>query len=333
MRLFRSGIEKLDNLSSADAQRLRGQGIDSLDALWTAIGRNFDTGISDLAASTGIPPDRLLALITGLGVEEAKTSVGLSPKRLWLEGSIVLGVLLLVLLTLRSVGHNGWMPASLRLSSDVLAAARDLEPGHPLVPADYITARLPKDSHSLTITDTVEGLSVARAVQAGRPLRREDLLQYTLTAARDLPAETVITRDAVTMAWTAYEPDVALRVDRVLGHRLRHAVRKDQPIRVDFAPDLPPEKGRITLNLTCGPNAISPDVKPGSLVSLFLARKDGKSAAPFVVSGAKLLAVNRVGDANAVTVAVRPAEVKAIVTRLGACEVYVMPPMPPAGGK
>jgi hypothetical protein len=73
--------------------------------VWQRVGQDFDTGIADLAREANTTPDRLIALLTAEGKEEARTGER-GVRAYWLEALLVIGVLVGVVLLARATGRE-----------------------------------------------------------------------------------------------------------------------------------------------------------------------------------------------------------------------------------
>src|SRR5207244_9610206 len=65
-------IAALPGIDQLEAVQLFDQQIRSLNSLWSAIGHNYPTGVSDLAEKTGINEKHLREIIAEQGIIEAK---------------------------------------------------------------------------------------------------------------------------------------------------------------------------------------------------------------------------------------------------------------------
>ncbi len=78
-------------------------GFETVDDLWTAVGKDADHGIDAVAEATGIDPARLVDLLTNDGEDRAGRR-GRWLERNWLEVAAAIGLVLLAVLAVRALG-------------------------------------------------------------------------------------------------------------------------------------------------------------------------------------------------------------------------------------
>lgn len=237
-------VPRLEGLTdAADTLRLKlhGQKVGCADDLWARVGLDSDTGIADLSEAAGVPHAELLDLLARQAKWEFEKRGGKKParfiravKRHWLDVAVVLAALSILLLFLRATGVLSPLPYPIGLSGCVLVTARQLEPGRVLGEGDLTAARLPREYYHFDETADVRGLVLAQGLKLGEPLRHEHLMRLQVVAAKDLPADTILSCHDFGYAWTPYHADAALDYGPLVEGRLNRALAKGQVVEPKF---------------------------------------------------------------------------------------------------
>jgi hypothetical protein len=183
-----TSIAKLKGIASQEAERLKGQGIKSIDDLWERIGQDPDHGIEALAAQAGIDDDRLTDLLAEQAVHESRPGIGTWLERHMLEWALIAAFLALVLSAVlsRSMTTDA-APKELVVASEV-----GLSAFHLIGAGDVRLVEGPAEPGTFTSSKDVEGRYSFQAIPAGVPLRSEQLSAVRLSP-QDLDGRQILT--------------------------------------------------------------------------------------------------------------------------------------------
>jgi flagella basal body P-ring formation protein FlgA len=252
-------------ITQPEAEALRNARISTDEQLWALLGNDFksdafDANINRVSADKKVGIPTLYKVLSAESVVKSKAEYDPFLRRNWLL--LVLGittVLLLCGLGARALGFLQGVPQPLGLQDYVVLAARDLEVGRTLQPADIYTALLLPQPGFFTTTDIkmeqMHGWILARGVQGQRPLRFQDVLRPQVIAVRDLPVGEIIARDAVSLSWTTYHPKALTLVSAAIGRTTQHGLRS----------------GEVVLNQAVGGNPVvvqSVEIAAGATVTV-----------------------------------------------------------------
>ena len=231
---------ELDGITDDDITKLRLQGITEIDSLWSRIGEDFDRGIDKLSGAALIDRNHLVDILAGEADREARETPGGKLKRIWPDTILILFALLLLVLALRALGGGRFLASPLGLRGSALIAVRNLEAGRVLRSSDLQTAPVSSDEGYFQATDQIEGLILSRPVLRHQPIRFGDVLRLQVVTEKDMPQESVISSDAVSLKWSNYQPDAALRLDVVVGHKALRAMRSGDVVVSQFVEPISP---------------------------------------------------------------------------------------------
>jgi hypothetical protein len=268
-------ISNLEGINSSETDKLCRANIKTVEGFLSQIA---DYGFTFVSINTGIKPDRLIELMppdhvqisllpdTLLESLAARVLREAPPDDPWLrrcgfglhrfargfrgnwEGwqenlplfALVAGLLLLVALTLRGAGRLQWLPAPLGLHDSALVTANPMESGVVLKAGDLYPVLLPAENDYFKPDVNLEGLILAQSKSGQTPLRFRDVLRQQVIAVKDIQANVIIQKEDITLAWTTYQPCVALKLEEVYGREARYAIRKDGVILSQFIKPAPP---------------------------------------------------------------------------------------------
>lgn len=268
-------IEKLARLEPSEGALLKAAGIKTIDQLWAQVGRDLDYGLDAVARRTKIPVERLAEMLTAQALAERETrqrswgerlgvflvlllllfaASGLVLLVVWLMNEkqtsyitpFTVGVLLLLAslawLLLRADGALGSLPAPFGLATYAPVAAVDLKQGNELTTKDLALARWsPADGHFHHL-DNLVGLKLAQDVGRGRTIRYEDVERKQVVAKEALPQGSVLTREALTIAFFPYQVSAALSLQDVVGQKATQDISPGEVIRLDWVEEVPLEQ-------------------------------------------------------------------------------------------
>ncbi|HEX8071674.1 MAG TPA: SAF domain-containing protein [Pyrinomonadaceae bacterium] len=276
-------VELLTGIQPDEVAKLRAAHIHTLGELWVRTGADtndltkFETAAKESKLSAErlaeLLPDRLVCLLADHVLARAKR-LGLEPppepKSSWLDaivrwlsrlrlyvrphlfdGLLLLLALTLALLALRALGY--FASSALGLRDNVIAAARPLRAGHVLRAADLMTVRLPAAPDYFPAGTNLEGLLLLQDVAAQKPLRLTHLQRLQVVAKKTVPAGQIVAADAVTLDWTVYEPDAALKTEDVVGKQARYALKEDNVVLTTALEKPPPPPPTPTPSPTPAP--------------------------------------------------------------------------------
>jgi flagella basal body P-ring formation protein FlgA len=230
-------IKELEPWADNKVHELHNQHVTAADYLWAQIGQDFDHGISQLHEREGFDTADLLKYFSEQGKHEVDLTDGPGLRRMrtwirqnWLEEIIFAGLLVFAMLLIRSQGSLAMLPAPFGLQDTVVIAAHDMAPNDALQAGDFYSARLALPAAYFTDPQQLDGLIAAQTVTRGKPVRYADVLRLQVVAARDIPPNTIVMTDAVTLAWSPYAPDAATRLDQVANHQTFRALPKGKVI-------------------------------------------------------------------------------------------------------
>lgn len=120
-----------------------------------------------------------------------------------------------------------------------------MELGRVLTAGDLYPALLPAENDYFKPGDKFEGLILIRSTSGQTPLRFGDVLRQQVIVVKDIQANVIIKKEDITLAWTIYQPGVALALEEVCGREAIHAIRKDGVILSQFIKPPPPAPANL----------------------------------------------------------------------------------------
>lgn len=230
-------IVGMKELSTSEVEKLTTAGIRSADDFWAFIGSDSSSGISLLATKANINQTRILEIAGAQALRECDGQRLPWPQRLWrtlrdhwLDIVLITGICFLAVLISRAFGLFDGISGPIGLRGSVIVSPTNIQKGVKLQPENLSRARLIPRSNDFTEVDQLRGLIAAQDIQAGDPLRFEQVLRLQLVAAADLPVGAIITKDVVSLAWSSYEPDATANLDELLGHEVTRTFKTGDPI-------------------------------------------------------------------------------------------------------
>jgi flagella basal body P-ring formation protein FlgA len=266
-------ISNLEGINSDEVDKLCQAKIKTVEEFLAEIEPPFfNYGIVYISTKTGIkqdrliefvPPDRLSAdLLPNVWIENLTSRVlrEAPPEDPWLKRcrlglkkfsrglkgnwhgwqknlpifALIAGLLFLLALALRAVGGIQWLPSPIGLRDRAMVVADNMESGRVLKADNLYPVLLPLESDYFKPDDNLEGLILARSISSQTPLRFHDVFRQQVIAAKDIQANAIIQKEDVTLAWTPYQPDVALRLEEVCGRKASRVLRKDAAVLSEF---------------------------------------------------------------------------------------------------
>lgn len=212
-------------LSAPERQKLINAGVESAEHFWAYIGRDSSTGISVLAGTAGIDQNRLIEIAASQALYESESRKTSWAQRLWttledhwLDVLLIAATCFIFVLFSRAAGLLDRLPGPIGLHSRVIVSTSDLQKGALLQRESLSSARsVPRLNH-FSEFDQLNGLLAAQDIKAGNPIRFEQVLRLQLVATKDIPLGARITNDAITLAWSLYEPDATTNAEQLLEH-------------------------------------------------------------------------------------------------------------------
>lgn len=227
-------IEDLTGITVKEVQALKESGIATTEDLRARLDYDKPELFEKLETSTKIGRGRLLAWITS-GLFEP-TSL-LDYPRVRRLPSWLAGVFLIVLVFGPLLAARLGLPLALPGGQKALLTAREMRKDHVLAAADVYAVEVPRSRDVFTEEIQVAGLVLAHDLLPNKPLQYSDVLRPQVVAANDLDTDTVITREAVSLDWTVYDPQAALTFEQVLGRNLSSPVKKGQIVALSKLAD------------------------------------------------------------------------------------------------
>jgi len=214
---------------------------ETIDALWTFIGTNADTGSRIPTGAAGaafvdLHQDKLLQALQARAEAECNEQRGplswdpvrRSIRRYWLEAVAIAAIVLLVGAVVRVFGARaGWWEAGL---TPQVVAARALGPDHTIAADDLAIAWLPPQPGAAAGIAEVAGRRVAHAVQSGRTLARDGLLALQVIARAPLSAGSRIRLEDVRLDWSPEKHDAFTDRHAMAGLCAADPIRQDAAI-------------------------------------------------------------------------------------------------------
>jgi hypothetical protein len=214
---------------------------EKIDALWTYIGTNADTGASIPTGAAGaafaaLHQDRLLEVLLARAEAECNEERGpqswdpvrRSVRRYWLEGLAIAAAVLLIAAVIRIAGARaGWWEAGL---TPQVVAARALGPDSTITADDLAIAWLPPQPGAAADIAEVAGRRLAHAVQSGRTFDRDGLLALQVVARVPLSAGSRIRLEDVRLDWSPEKHDAFTDRHAMAGLCASDPIRQDAAI-------------------------------------------------------------------------------------------------------
>ena len=303
--------------------------------LWRDALRDADSGLDALAERYKITREALIPILAAAAVKDIRT-----PPWAWIRnvGKRAQVVLVLIILFVVLALIVVWV-ANLWQSQRVMVATKGLDAGHTLQRGDLKFARMPLESDYFVLGTEkdeesalrkLDGLLLSQALPAGGALRPRDVLRLQLVAMRDIVPGSAISRDAVGLAWTAYQEDAAMTMNEVHGRRARQSIRRGAVILRSnqqfegMATPEPPEP--MLLPVPIGVSGLSANLLQGQQVSLLFSPRDRTVTAPqpYILWDVPVREVRREASGAMVIVEVSRESVTAVLPYMGASDVFVL---------
>jgi flagella basal body P-ring formation protein FlgA len=212
--------------NAGDRQALRNEGVDSVDAAWSALGAWGDKG-RRLFRDDPNRRQRLVRDLTQAASGEAVTRDKSVLGRYWLDLLLALSLILFLVL----LGRAFW-PSQGKSSSragSVAIALRSLKAGELLRPEALHGSgglELPKGRRP------GPALRLIADVPEGGYIFPENLERYEVIALRDIPEGSAIPSGAVRQEWKPYRKKPAALLEQIVGNRASQQIPRGATVRL-----------------------------------------------------------------------------------------------------
>jgi hypothetical protein len=176
-------IAELKGIGPDEAERLRDNGIATLDDLWARVGEDFNEGIVQVANNAKIEPQRLIDLLADQGVREARQGDDSWLKRHWFDVVLIMGLVFLVGSVLRVLIAFEWLPPRLWSRDPVVVSAATELPAFHIIGPNDVMVRTPAEPEAVAALEDVVGRYPLQAIPVGTVLRADQLSTVRLPLA------------------------------------------------------------------------------------------------------------------------------------------------------
>ncbi|HKR00379.1 MAG TPA: hypothetical protein VJT09_06885 [Pyrinomonadaceae bacterium] len=191
-----NGVSRGTAAAPGEADKLKQKGVKTIDDLWRCVGVNFDKGIDTVATETAVDRELVYALLIADGLGDSRHRVEAKPwlnpvrwwialKRLWygrerhwLEASLAIATILLVMLAIRARYLGPKMAQQV-----VVAPSARLLPFKSITDKNVILKSIPEEKGAFTAVEKVVGRYPRREVGQGTTVLEEQLVAEDLTGA------------------------------------------------------------------------------------------------------------------------------------------------------
>jgi hypothetical protein len=294
-----------------------------VELLWLSVGQDAENGFKNTASAMSVELNVLVAFLATESARESRAGV------LQRHGPCILTIMGVGLLVAVLVCLRLWVPSRVGWREPTVIAAQDLETGQVLRQDDLIQIPFERHDDHFVDTKSLEGTRLAMAVLRGRPLRHSDVLRPQVVATRDLHEGAIITRDAVRVIWSAYDPEATLRLEEVIGHRAIRALKKDTAVLAgSYDPtaieDRPP--GMQMLTIAVGGHVFPLALVPPTTVNLLLSPrvKKEQTAPSLVIKEVMLLDIQKKDELYVLVVRLASKDALSLLPHLSSSDVSVL---------